>query len=141
MVSEFFDPKTFLTFHGIEDRFNPWYVQNVLKLCLKVILWENYYHYDSALKLCNLEKLSKRREDRCLRFGLKTLLHPVYKDMFPVNPQVLSPTYKTRNSEHFKVNKANSESYRKSAIPYIQRLLNHYERSKQKTWIFLNISS
>ena len=108
-------------------------IENVQKLCLKVILGENYYHYDSALKLCNLEKLSKRREDRCLRFGLKTLLHPVYKDMFPVKPQVLSPTYETRNSEHFKVNKANSESYRKSAIPYIQRLLNHYVRSKQKT--------
>ena len=108
-------------------------IENVQKLCLKVILGHVFTDYESALIHCNLETLYKRRENRCLNFGLKTLLNPTYCDMFPVNPNVLDPNYDIRNSEHFLVNKANSESYLKSTIPYIQRMLNSYVRSQQKT--------
>ena len=66
-------------------------IENVQKICLKVILGDGYTDYESALIHCNLETLSKRRENRCLNFGLKTLLHPAYCDMFPVNPHVLEP--------------------------------------------------
>ena len=107
-------------------------IENVQKLCLKVIMGSEYSGYDNALVCCNLDKLSDRRQDRCLKFGLKTLLHPVYSDMFPVNPQILSAPHETRNSEHFQVNKAKSESYRQSTIPYIQRLLNEYVRNQKK---------
>ena len=107
-------------------------LENVQKLCLKVILGDEYDGYQNALQCCNLDKLSERRQDRCLKFGLKTLLHPVYSDMFPVNPQILTSSYETRNTEHFHVNRAKSESYRQSAIPYIQRLLNDYVRNQQK---------
>ena len=107
-------------------------IENVQKICLKVIMGEEYSNYERGLIHCNLEKLSKRREDRCLKFGLRTLLNPTYSDMFPVNPHILSPTHDTRNREHFKVNKANSESYSKSTIPYIQRMLNEYVKSQQK---------
>ena len=108
-------------------------IENVQKLCLKVILGHAFTDYESALIHCNLETLYKRRENRCLNFGLKTLLNPTYCDMFPVNPNVLEPNYDIRNSEHFLVNKANSESYLKSTIPCIQRMLNSYVRSQQKT--------
>ena len=46
--------------------------------------------------------------------------------MFPVNPQVYSNPDNRGNKEHFVVNWAKSESYRQSAIPYIQRKLNDY---------------
>ena len=108
-------------------------LERVQKLCLKIILGDCYDGYDNALEACGLENLSKRRESRCLKFGLKSLLHPIHSDMFPVNPQVLSNPYNIRSSEHFTVNSAKSESYKKSAIPYIQRLLNTYVKDQQKS--------
>ena len=106
-------------------------IENVQKVCLKIILGSQYAGYVDALDVCGLDTLSTRREKKCLQFGLKSLLHPVHKNMFPVNPQILANPYNTRNSEHFKVNAAKSESYKKSAIPYIQRLLNVYVKSQR----------
>jgi hypothetical protein len=107
-------------------------LESVQKLCLKVILGDEYPGYDNALEISGLEKLSTRREERCLKYGLKSLLHPVHSKMFPVNPHVKNNSHDTRNTEHFKVNWAKSESYRMSAIPYIQRMLNEYVKNQQK---------
>ena len=101
-------------------------IERVQRVALKIILGENYGSYENALRLTGLEKLSDRREAKCLEFGLKSLLHPLHSRKFPLNK---STSYNTRNPEHFKVNWANSESYRKSAIPYIQRKLNEYVRN------------
>ena len=106
-------------------------IERVQKTSLKIILGQNYCGYENALKECGLESLSQRREDRCLRFGLKCLTHPIYNKKFPVNPNLNGP-HNTRNTEHFIVNKAKSESYRMSAIPYIQRKLNHYVRQQKQ---------
>ena len=105
-------------------------IERVQKLCLKVILGNNYQGYDSALEHLDLQTLSERREERCLKFGLKSLLHPTHSKMFPVNPQILETPHDTRSPEHFTVNWARSDSYRTSAIPYIQRMLNNYVNSQ-----------
>ena len=107
-------------------------IERVQKLCLKVILGQEYNRYDNALKGCGLEKLSVRRESRCLKFGLTSLLHPVHCSLFPVNPSVLSEYQNTPNREHFQVNWAKTDSYRMSAVPYIQRLLNEHVRNQRK---------
>ena len=107
-------------------------IENVQKLCLKVILGEEYPGYAKALEYYGLNSLSVRRQEKCLKFGLKSLLHPVHSRMFPVNPQMLNNPHNTRNSEHFKVNWAKSESYRKSAIPHIQRMLNEYVNNQDQ---------
>ena len=99
------------------------------KLCLKIILGTEYDNYDQALQCCGLERLEVRREQKCLNFGLKSLLHPVHSKMFPVNPQL--DNCNTRNQEHFTVNWARTESYRTSAVPYIQRMLNEYVNNQQ----------
>ena len=101
-------------------------IERVQKLCLKIILGDQYHGYEDALKKCDLESLADRREDKCLKYGLKCLLHPIHSEKFPVNPHVLTDSLETRSTEHFKVNWARTESYRMSAIPYIQRLLNQY---------------
>ena len=106
-------------------------LESVQKLCLKVILGDEYSGYDNALEISGLERLSTRREERCLKYGLKSLLHPVHSKMFPVNPHVKNNSHAIRNTEHFKVNWAKSESYRMSAIPYIQRMLNEYVKNQQ----------
>ena len=104
-------------------------IENVQKLCLKIILGIDYSSYDEALIITGLEKLSTRRESRCLKFGLKSLLHPVHSQLFPVNPKIYAdiPT-----KEHFCVNWARTDSYRMSAVPFIQRKLNEYVRSQTK---------
>ena len=49
-------------------------LERVQKLCLKIILGEDCCGYETALDSCGLEKLSIRREAKCLRFGLQSLL-------------------------------------------------------------------
>jgi hypothetical protein len=100
-------------------------IESVQKLCLKITLGSQYEGYEHALKYCGLESLIDRRQQKCLQYGLKSLLHPVHCSMFPVNPQPSEqPSANTRSKEHFTVNWAKSESYRMSAIPNIQRMLN-----------------
>ena len=107
-------------------------IEIVQKLCLKIILGPEYSSYENALRLTGLESLYARRENRCLQYALKSLLHPVHYDKFPVNPQVyIKSSDERRNKEHFIVNWAKSESYRMSAIPYMQRMLNDYVHKKK----------
>ena len=106
-------------------------IENVQKLCMKIILGSEYRNYCQALKMCNLEELRKRRESRCLKFRLKSLLHPIHCQLFPVNPLVLSNPYESSNREHFTVNWARTDSYRISAVPHIQRLLNQYVKDRK----------
>ena len=107
-------------------------IEKVQKLCLKVILGQAYTDYQSALKYFSLESLATRRERKCLQFGLKSLLHPKHSELFPLNPQ-RDINIKTRHREHFHVNRANSEYYRMSTIPYIQRKLNEYVSQKSNS--------
>ena len=105
------------------------HIENVQKTCLKIILGPSYNHYEDALSKYSLDKLSQRREMRCLKFGLKSLLHPHHKDLFPVNQHVLTDHYSKTNREHFYVNWSRTESYRMSSVPYIQRMLNDYVKN------------
>ena len=107
-------------------------IERVQKTCLKIILGTDYTSYSMALENCSLDTLSDRREDRCLQFGLKCLVHPVHKRMFPVNPVRNNAMHFTRNQEYFQVNKAKTYSYRLSTVPYIQRKLNEHVRNQNK---------
>ena len=113
-------------------------IERVQKTCLKIILGWQYTSYADALGYTGLELLSERRETRCLQFGLKCLVHPLHHRMFPANPQ-LDNDSRIRQQEHFVVNKARTESYKSSAIPYIQRKLNQYVKSQYRKLWFLYI--
>ena len=97
-------------------------LETIQRTCLKVILGEMYVDYSSALEMCGLDTLYNRREKRCLDFALKSSKHPRIGRMFPRNE--VDHEHSITNSETFKVNFARTEKYRKSAIPYCQRLLN-----------------
>ena len=84
-------------------------LESVQKVCLKVILGETYSGYKDALEYCGLDSLSDRREEKCLNFGLKSLLHPIHSEMFPVNQQTLTNQDRNRDSEHFRVKWAKSD--------------------------------
>jgi hypothetical protein len=43
-------------------------IEKVQKVCLKIILGNDYEGYDTAPKVCGLDSLSDRRQQKCLHF-------------------------------------------------------------------------
>ena len=105
-------------------------IERIQRTCLKIILGDMYIDYESALEMSGLERLSDRRHKRCLDFALKSVKHPRNSRIFPLADK--NSTHKVRNSEIFKVNFAHTSSYRDSAIPFCQRLLNSHFKTKNK---------
>ena len=105
-------------------------LERVQKASVKIILKNNYKNYESALEMLNLDNLSDRRKKQSLKFAKDCLKHEQMKQMFPINEK--NSQIQTRHKEMYKVNKANTERYRQSAVPYLQRLLNEEEEIKFK---------
>ena len=105
-------------------------LERIQKASVKIILKNNYKDYESALKMLNLDTLCERRRKQCLKFAKDCLKHEQMKKMFPINEK--NSQIQTRHEETYKVNKANTERYRQSAVPYFQRLLNEEEEIKFK---------
>ena len=95
-------------------------LERIQKVALKIILKEAYVTYADSLKLTGLETLSARRTKLCLSFARKCTKSDKTSYMFPENKAVV----KTRHREKFHVAAAKTDRFAKSAIPYMQRLLN-----------------
>ena len=104
-------------------------LERVQRSALKVILGEKYISYESALKNLNLESLYERREALCLKFAKKSLKLKQFQKMFPKQNNLHK--METRNPLRYVVNNSNTDRYRRSAIPSMQRMLNE-EDSKLK---------
>ena len=103
-------------------------LEQIQKVCLRIILGDMYISYASALEMTGLKPLSERREDRCLDFAQKCIKHPRNSRLFPLK----QPTdYSMRASDKFKVNFASKDYYKNSSIPYCQRLLNDFHHTKK----------
>ena len=107
-------------------------IENIQKVCLKVVLQEMYINYEMALEITSFEKLSFRRNSRCLSFAKRCLSNKQTSGMFPLNPEfVQKPSY-LRNTEKFQVNFAHTSNYQNSAVPHCQRLLNEDFQKEQE---------
>ena len=103
-------------------------IENIQKTSLKVILGQDYIDYPTALEWTGLLELSVRRQNRCLAFAKSSLKYPVGAKMFLPNPE---HGQDIRNPERFKVNFAHTETYRRSAVPFCQRLLNQDAQARE----------
>ena len=103
-------------------------LERVQKSALRIILGVKYLNYENALKILKLQSLKERRNDLCLKFAQKCLMVPKLKQMFPRNHK--NHDMGKRSLESFQVKRALTERLRRSAIPYMQRLLNENERKK-----------
>ena len=92
------------------------------KAALKVILRNDYKDYEEALRLTGLQSLDSRREMIGLRFVKNSLRNDNFSKLFPLKK--IKHVMSVRNPLKYHVNRANTERYRKSTIPYLQRLLN-----------------
>ena len=100
---------------------------------------EKYEGYSKSLKFLNLDSLHERREKSALMFAKKSVMNESFANFFPKQPK--GHIMRTRYSDRYKVNKAHTERYRRSAIPYLQRLLiDDHQRQKKilKTLLQVN---
>ena len=102
-----------------EDQAN---IERVQKVACKIILQSLYSDYEEALSLLGLETLFQRREKLCLTFAKKCVNHPKASSMFPLNK---TPNYALRKHEKYVVQSARTSRLHFSAIPQMQRALNH----------------
>ena len=106
-------------------------IVRIQKISLKIILGEMYIDYPIALEMTNLKPLFQRREKKCMDFALKCVRHPKNSRIFPLNPNLFEHNMEVRERELFKVNFSRTEAYKKSAVPYCQRLLNQHFGDKK----------
>ena len=97
-------------------------LERVQKAALKVILKSDYKDYEEALRLTGLQSLDKRREMIGLRFAKNSLKDVNFSKLFPLKKT--NHVMNVRNPLKYQLNKANTERYKKSTIPYLQGLLN-----------------
>ena len=116
-----------VAFHSTLTRNQSLDIERIQKTSLRIILGEMYINYSIALEMSDLKPLYARREKKCLDFSLKCIKHPKNSRLFPLNPNLFLENHDVRKRELFKVNFSRTDTYKKSAIPFCQRLLNdHY---------------
>ena len=95
-------------------------IERVQKAALRTILKEEYSEYHSALKICSLTTLKDRRIQLCKAFARKCTKYEKTSNMFPLKVN----NHNVRNPEKYVVYPANTNRFARSAIPYMQKLLN-----------------
>ena len=103
-------------------------LERIQRVALRIILKDDYESYEEALKTVKIETLDNRREHLCLEFATACTKDKSanIRDTFPLNNERT-----TRNPEKFVVQYARRERLKKSAIPYMQRLLNKFNSTKK----------
>ena len=86
------------------------------------ILKEKYLNYELSLLSLKLDTLFIRREKLLYSFGKKCLTLEQSKGLFPKNNK--SHIMNTRIPEEYQVTKTNTERFKNSTVPYIQRMMN-----------------
>ena len=117
-------------------------IERIQKSALKVIFKDDYQGYEKSLKILKMESLYARRERLSLRFVKKCLNQEKLSSLFPKNRNESDKIL--RNKEVYHVNRANTERYRNSAIPFLQRKLNesiNFERKQRKALLQVNCVS
>ena len=97
-----------LTVENSED------LERVQKSAVRIIIGNKFENYENALIKANLQKLSDRREQLCLKFAKQCLQSDKNEDIFPLKKK--NHKMKTRKQEIFEVNKFNTERMKNSAI-------------------------
>ena len=97
-------------------------IVEINKVALRIILGDSYQCYENALTITKLQTLHERRKDLCLKFAKKCLKNNRANDIFPLNTVADTAT---RHREKYFVQMARTDRLAKSAVPYMQRLLNN----------------
>ena len=97
---------------------------------MRVILGTRYQGYQEALKFMKIDSLKERRVKMALSFAKKSLRQDSFSSVFPLNENVHQ--MKTRNPDKYVVKNGNTDRMKRSAVPFLQRLLNQDIRKQRK---------
>ena len=100
-------------------------LERVQKNACRNILKDTYENYDNALGVLCIDSLVKRREKLILAYGRKCTILEQTKELFPRNEN--TDTLKLRARDKYIVTQANTERFKNSTMPYIQRMMNEKE--------------
>ena len=103
-------------------------LERIQKAAVRLIMGSRHTDYVTSLRTLKLETLVERRENLCLNLVNRTKINHKMKYMFPLRKEMRSDI--RRHTEKYHVKKTNTERFRKSAITYMQNLLNQ-ERKKE----------
>ena len=103
-------------------------LERVQKAAVRVIMGKEYSTYKEGLKNLNLNNLKLRRKNLCLSFAKKCIKNEKVKNMFPLRKVIHG--MKKRKSRKFQNVKTCTNRYKKSAIPYMAKLLNDEYQEK-----------
>ena len=106
-------------------------IERVQKAAMRLIMGTKYQGYKEALSDMSLDSLKERRDKMALKFVKKSLKQATFSRLFPLN--INDHLMRKRNPEKYSVNIAKTERYRKSAVPFLQRLLNEDYAMQKKT--------
>ena len=104
-------------------------LERVQKTAVRVILKTKYTNYKEGPRKLKIETLDQRREKLCLKFAQNCLKNEKVRNFFPKKKSIHH--MKKRKGQKFVMNKTNTRRYKRSAIPYMQNLLNNEEERKQ----------
>ena len=115
-------------------------IERVQKAAMRLIMGNNYQGYKKALRHMNLDSLKDRREKMALQFIKKSLRQETFSKLFPLNRN--NHLMSKRNPEKYVVNHSNTERYGRSAVPFLQRLLNEdYVKQKKDLKCLLQVNN
>ena len=106
-------------------------LERVQKSAVRIILGKNYTNYEEALIQVDLDSLKIRREELCKRFAKNCIKSENFRANSIFHKKIKEHKMNTRNEESFKVDYSNTGRLMKSAIPYMQRILNQ-ENDREK---------
>ena len=116
-------------------------LERVQKVAVRIIMGKNFKNYTDGLSQLNLKTLSNRRDEMCLNFAKKCLKNDKVKNMFSKKDK--SHAMRKRGQELYKIKMIKTKRYKKSAIPYMARLLNidNEKKKKNSQWSLLSAVS
>ena len=97
-------------------------IERVQKAAVKIFMGNRYHSYEQALKFLKLDSLKERRVKMALTFAKRSLKQEHFSKLFPLNES--NHLMSMRNPERYVINKSNTQRHQKSAVPFLQKLLN-----------------
>ena len=98
-------------------------LEHIQRRACRTILGRQFTTYTESIKQCNLDRLSERRVDHCLKFAKGLVDNPRTSHLLP--PTRISTNGRNlRNANKFSQPKIKTNRFKQSPIPYFVSLLN-----------------
>ena len=99
-------------------------LERIQRRACRTILGSQFTTYTESIKQCNLERLSERRVDHCLKFAKGLVDNPRTSHLLPPT-RISTHGRNLRNANKFSQPKIKTNRFKQSPIPYFVSLLNN----------------